>query len=123
QQSSAWQVVTIGGEPGKIIEPTAFAVEPNGTFIVADAPNNRERIQIFTPAGFRIGGFLLPGRLKSRVVIDGAVLNGIGSLQYTGTSILMSQPETGALIAEYALAGGVSRTFGYLRRTGHEDDR
>ena len=122
QQSSAWEIVHIGGEAGRIIDPTAFAVEPQGTFVVADAPNNRERIQIFTPAGFRIGGFLLPGRLKTRVVIDNAVLNGIGSLQYTGTSILMSQPETGALIAEYELNGGVHRTFGRLRRTGHEED-
>src|SRR4051794_32373379 len=123
QQSSAWQIVTIGGESGKIIDPTAFAVEPNGTFIVADAPNNRERIQIFTPAGFRIGGFLLPGRLKPRVVVENAVLSGIGPLQDTGTSILMSQPETGALISEYELNGGVHRTFGQLRPTGHEDDR
>jgi len=122
QMSSAWTVVTIGGESGKIIDPTAFASEPNGTFVVADAPNNRERIQIFTPAGFRIGGFMLPGRLKARVVIDSAVVSGIGSLQYTGTSILMSQPETGALITEYELNGGVHRTFGRLRRTGHEDD-
>ena len=30
-------------------------------------------------------------------MLDNVVLNGIGSLQYTGTSILMSQPETGAL--------------------------
>jgi hypothetical protein len=122
QQSSAWEIVTIGGESGRIIDPTAFAVAPDGTFVVADAPNNRERIQIFTPAGFRIGGFLLPGRLKTRVVIESAVLNGIGSLQYTGRSILMSQPETGALIAEYELNGGVHRTIGRLRRTGHEDD-
>ena len=35
----------------------------------------------------------------------------------------MSQPETGALVTEYALSGGVDRTFGHLRRTGHEDDR
>ena len=116
------KIVTIGGESGKIIDPTAFSVEPNGSFIVADAPNNRERIQIFTSAGFRIGGFLLPGRLKTRVVIENAVLNGIGSLQYTGTSILMSQPETGALISEYELNGGVHRTIGRLRKTGHEDD-
>jgi hypothetical protein len=122
QQSSAWEIVTIGGESGRIIDPTAFAVEPNGTFVVADAPNGRERIQIFTPAGFRIGGFLLPGRLKARVVIDNTVLNGIGSMEYTGTSILMSQPETGALITEYELNGGVHRTIGRLRRTGHEDD-
>jgi hypothetical protein len=122
QQSSSWEIVHIGGEEGRIIDPTAFAVEPNGTFVVADAPNNKERIQIFTPAGFRIGGFLLPGRLRTRVVLGNTVLNGIGSLQYTGTSILMSQPETGALITEYDLRGGANRTFGLLRRTGHEDD-
>ncbi|HJZ78282.1 MAG TPA: hypothetical protein VKE51_41425 [Vicinamibacterales bacterium] len=123
ERSSAWEIVHIGGEEGRIIDPTAFAVEPGGTFVVADAPNNRERIQIFTPAGFRIGGFMLPGRLKTRVVFDNAVLNGIGSLQYTGTTILMSQPETGALITVYELAGGVHRTIGGLRQTGHEDDR
>jgi hypothetical protein len=122
QQSSSWEIVHIGGEEGRIIDPTAFAVEPNGTFVVADAPNNKERIQIFTPAGFRIGGFLLPGRLRTRVVLGNTVLNGIGSLQYTGTSILMSQPETGALITEYDLRGGANRSIGHLRRTGHEED-
>ena len=123
QLASSWEIIQIGAEQGRIIDPTAFAVEADGTFVVADAPNNRERIQIFTPAGFRIGGFLLPGRLQPRVVMGNAVLNGIGSLQYTGTSILMSQPETGALITEYALGGGVNRTIGRLRRTGHEEDR
>ena len=123
QQASAWEIVHIGGESGRIIDPTAFAIEPNGTFVVADAPNGRERIQVFTPAGFRVGGFLLPGRLQSRVVLDGFVLNGIGSLQYTGTSVLMSQPETGALVTEYTLSGGANRTFGQLRPTGHEADR
>jgi len=122
QQASSWEIVHIGGEEGRIIDPTAFAVAPDATFAVADAPNNRERIQIFTPAGFRIGGFLLPGRLKARVMIANTVLNGIGSLQYTGASILMSQPETGALVTEYALNGGAIRSFGHLRRTGHEDD-
>src|SRR5919197_2801114 len=90
--------------------------------MVTYAPNNRERIQIFTPVGFRIGGFMLPGRLRARVVYQGFVLNGIGSLQYTGTSILMSQPETGGLITEYTLAGVPNRTIGNLRRTGHEED-
>ncbi len=121
-RDSAWEIVHIGGEEGRIIDPSAFAVEPNGTFVVADAPNNRERIQIFTPAGFRIGGFLLPGRLKPRVVMGNVVLNGIASLQYTGSSILMSQPDTGALITEFTLGGAVSRTIGALRQTGHEDD-
>jgi hypothetical protein len=121
-RTGVWEIVQIGPEAGKIIDPTAFSVEPNGSFVVADAPNKRERVQIFSSAGFRVGGFILPGRARNRVVLGGIVLNGIGSLQYTGTSILMSQPDHGALISEYTLAGGVNRTFGALRRTGHEDD-
>jgi len=122
RHASSWEIIQIGAEPGRIIGPTAFSVEPQGTFVVADAPSNRERIQVFTPAGFPIAAFWLPGRLKPRVVFGSFVLNGIGSLQYTGTSILMSQPETGALFTEYSLRGSVNRTFGNLRHTGHEDD-
>jgi hypothetical protein len=123
QLESAWQIVTIGAESGKIIDPTAFSVAADGSFAVADAPNSRERIQIFSPVGFRLGGFMLPGRARPRVVYDNFVVSGIGSLQYTGHSILMSQPETGALVTEYALDGTTTRTFGNLRPTGQEDDR
>jgi hypothetical protein len=123
QLESVWQIVTIGAESGKIIDPTAFSVAADGTFAVADAPNNRERIQIFSPVGFRIGGFMLPGRALPRVVYDNFVLSGIGSLQYTGHSVLMSQPETGALVTEYGLDGRTIRIFGNLRQTGHENDR
>ena len=120
---SVWEIIQIGAEPGRIIDPTAFACAPDGTFVVADAPANRERIQIFSPVGFRIGGFFLPGRVRARVVFENLVLNGIGTLQYTGTSILMSWPETGGLVTEFELGGAARRTFGLLRRTGHEDDR
>src|SRR4029077_635165 len=120
---SAWEIVHIGNEPGRILNPFAFAVSADGTFAVADAPNNQERIQIFTPAGFRTGGFTLPGKPRARVVLDGLVLNGIGSLQYTGTSIFLSHPDTGSLVTEYTTTGALVRSFGELRRTGHEDDR
>ena len=122
-RAGSWEIVQIGAESGRIIDPTAFAVAPDGTFVVADAPNGRERIQIFSAAGARSGGFLLPGRLMARVVLEQTVLSGIGSLQFTGTSILMSQPETGALFAEFDVHGGIRRTIGTLRRTGQEDDR
>jgi hypothetical protein len=122
RQTSVWTIVTIGAEEGRIIDPTAFAVGPDGSFVVADAPNNRERIQVFSAAGLRLGGFLLPGRLRTRVTLQNAVLNGIGTLQYTGRSILISQPETGALVAEYTLQGAVSRLIGSLRATGHESE-
>lgn len=121
-QASAWQIVQIGAEPGRIIDPTAFAVAADGSFVVADAPGNRGRIQVFSPVGFRIGGFTLPGAARPRITLEGAVLNGIGSLQYTGTSLMLSQPETGALISEYSLTGQTSRSFGALRPTGQEDD-
>lgn len=122
-KTSSWEIVRIGAEPGRIIDPTAFSVAPDGTFVVADAPGGRERIQIFDVVGFPIGGFSLPGRATARISIDNFVLNGIGTLQYTGNSILMSLPDTGGLITEYQLHGGTSRTFGSLRSTGHEDDR
>jgi hypothetical protein len=123
KKESAWEIVHIGAEPGRIIDPTAFAVAADGTFVVADAPEGRERIQVFTPVGFRVGGFMLPLRKTPRVMLENFVMNGIGSLQFTGTSILLSQPDTGSLVTEYALNGGVVRTYGHLRRTGHEDDR
>ena len=120
---SAWEIVHIGNEPGRILNPFAFSLAADGSFAVADAPNNQERIQIFSPAGFRLSGFTLPGKPRARVVLDGLVLNGIGSLQYTGRSIFLSQPDTGSLVTEYSLTGTPVRSFGELRQTGHEDDR
>ena len=123
RRTRAWEIVKIGAEQGRIIDPTAFAIEGSGAFAVADAPAGRERIQIFSPAGSHVTGFLLPGRVMPRIVHNTQILSGIGSMQYTGRTILISQPETGALITEYALNGAPLRTIGRLRTTGHEDDR
>jgi hypothetical protein len=122
-KTGAWRIVQIGQEEGRIIEPTAFSLHPNGTFAVADAPDRRERVQFFTSGGARFGGFLLPGRAAARVVIGTLVLNGTGSLQYTGRSVLVSRPEDGSLFTEYSLSGDVIRYFGALRVTGQEADR
>jgi hypothetical protein len=51
------------------------------------------------------------------------VLNGVGSMQYTGRSVLVNQPETGSLMTEYGMSGTPLRTFGMLRPTGHEAER
>ena len=113
----------IGAEDGRVIEPSAFDVAFNGSFAVADAPNGRERVQIFDAAGVRTGGFLLPGRGASRVVLGTLSLNGVGTLSFNGRSLLMSHPETGWLITEYALTASPMRSIGQLRKTGHESDR
>ena len=121
--ATATKLVQIGAEDGRVIEPSAFDVAFNGSFAVADAPNRRERVQIFDAGGVRTGGFLLPGRGESRVVLGTLSLNGVGTLAFTGRSLLMSHPETGWLITEYGLAGTPIRSIGRLRKTGHESDR
>lgn len=122
-QKAARKLVQIGAEEGKVIEPSAFDVAINGSFAVADGPNGRERVQIFDAAGVRTGGFILPGRGVSRVVLGTTVLNGVGTLSYDGRSMLMSHTETGWLITQYALDGTPLRSIGQLRKTGHEADR
>jgi hypothetical protein len=119
----ATKLVQIGAEEGRLIEPSAFDVANNGTFAVADGPNGRERISIFNPAGGWTGGFFLPGRGASRVVLGSLSLNGVGTLSFNGQSLLMSHPETGWLITEYGSAGTPIRSVGQLRKTGHEPDR
>ena len=118
-----WPIVHVGPEPGRIIGPTAFSLAADGSFAVADAPAGSDRVQVFSLAGFRTGGFTLPTTTRPRVTFNGVVMSGIGSLQFNGTSILLSQPETGSLVTEYSLSGATIRTFGRLRATNHEADR
>jgi hypothetical protein len=118
----AVKIVQIGSESGRILRPTAFDSSPEGTFVVADAPGNQQRIQFFTHAGGGMGGFTMAGRPVPQITLGNLVLSGVGSLKYTGTSILLSQPEIGALVTEYELNGATRRTFGELRPTGQEKD-
>jgi hypothetical protein len=120
---AAKKVVDIGAEPGRVLDPTAFDVDPSdGSFAVADAPLRQPRVQLFTADGRRLGGFTLPEREKPRLILQSAVLNGIGSIQYAGGHILINQPETGALVSELGPFGTPVRAFGTLRATGHEAD-
>jgi hypothetical protein len=118
------KIIQIGQEAGRVLDPSAFDMDPaDGSFVVADAPNGRERLQVFMAAGTRTGGFTIPGRELPRLTLDNMVLNGVGSLQYTGTSVLLNQPERGWLVTELSLDGTPTRTFGTLRPTGHEAER
>lgn len=121
--TTTWKLVDIGQEEGRLLDPSAFDAEPGGSFVVADAPGSRERVQVFSESGRKLGGFTLPGRAAARLTIGSIVVSGVGSLQYTGTALLMSQPETGALMSEYGLGGTPTRSMGTLRPTGHEQDR
>ena len=117
------KVVDIGGEEGRVLEPTAFDVAPNGTFAVSDAPRGQERLQVFDPTGKWIAGFFLPGRAETRVSIGGLAIGGVSTLAFLGNGIALNQPETGSLITEYGLSGTPVRSIGTLRATGLENDR
>jgi hypothetical protein len=121
-QTSARALVQVGVEEGRILRPSAFDSARDGSFVLADAPYGKERIQVFNPEGQRIAGFELTGGSMPRITLGSLVLNGIGSLCYTGSTILISRPETGGLITEYDIWGRARRTIGRLRPTGHEED-
>jgi hypothetical protein len=118
----ARKAVDIGGEPGRILEPYGFDVAADGTFVVADVPRSQERVQTFDATGGFKTGFFLQARPVVRVTIGSAVLSGIGAIEHTGRSLLLSYPETGALFTEYALSGAITRSFGTLRISGHEQE-
>jgi len=115
------EIVTIGAEPGRILRPYAFDLAPDDTFVVADAPQNRARVQFFTASGSPIGGFSLQLR-DVPIILDSVVISGLASLAYSGRAIFLSQPFAGSLISEHGIDGVSARTFGQLRPTGYEND-
>jgi len=114
------KAVEIGQEDGRIIQPTGFDIAADGRFVVADLPRAQQRIQVFGADGTRMGGFFLPGQPAARIMIGNLMLNGAGSVQHTGQTLLISHPESGALFTEYSLAGYALRSIGRLRETGFE---
>lgn len=122
-QEAAKKLIEIGTEPGRVLAPTAFRLARDGSFAIADAPGGIPRVQMFTTSGSSLGGFYLQGRAIPRILLGTLVLSGIGGMEYTGRSILLSQPENGALVVEYSADGRPLRSFGELRATGQEGDR
>jgi hypothetical protein len=116
------KIVQIGAEPGRILMPTAFDSAPDGSFVVADTPRDQQRLQFFLPSGTTMGGFTMPSRGAPQVTLGNLYLSGLASLEYTGQTVLISQPENGALVIEYLPTGTPLRTFGELRATGQEKD-
>jgi hypothetical protein len=122
-RTRAQKIVEIGGEEGRIIQPSGFDIAKDGGIAVADVPRLQQRIQAFDPSGTRINGFFLPGQPAARVTIGNLMLNGASSIQHTGRTLLISHPESGSLFTEYSLGGYAQRSIGALRATGFEDDR
>jgi len=115
------KIVDIGIELGQLLEPGVLSLADE-VFAVADGPGGFDRVQFFSMRGTRLGGFYLPRRTTPRWVAGGIVLNGIGGLHFTGSTVLLNMPDTGALISEFDLEGRVTRRVGVLRRTGMEAD-
>ncbi len=116
------QVVSIGQELGKLLEPGVLSLAGNDIFAVADGPGGYERIQYFGLDGTRVGGFYLPRRIGTRFTVGAVMVNGVSSMTFTGRTFVINQPQTGALITELNLEGHVVRSIGAFRKTGHESD-
>jgi hypothetical protein len=122
-RTAARTLVDIGQEDGRLLQPKGFDVSSDGRIVVADAPRNRHRIQVFDAAGVRQAGFYLQGQPAAQVVVDNLMLNGTGSVHFAGSRLLLSHPESGVLVTAYTPAGYPTMTFGLLRPTGFESDR
>jgi hypothetical protein len=117
------KILEIGQEDGRVIQPTGFDVAADGRFVVADVPRAQQRVQTFDRTGKLLTGFFLPGAPAARVILGNMMLNGASSVQHTGSTLLISHPESGALFTEYSPGGYAQRSIGRLRTTGFEDDR
>jgi hypothetical protein len=123
-KKSAVKLVEIGPELGRILQPRGFDTSRTGSFVVADAPRSIDRIQIFGAGGIRTGGFFLPARDHQAAIEFGArVVSGIGAIQYAGSNLVISHPESGSLFTQYSPGGYPQRSYGRLRATGQEQDR
>ena len=120
---AAWRtstpIVTIGQAQGELLQPSAFDASGE-QFVVSDAPFGLDRLQVFFKDGTALGAFQPQVRSLPRVTFGSVVMNGAGSLEFTGASILLSEPDTGWLVTEYSVKGAPLRYFGRLRSTGHE---
>jgi hypothetical protein len=119
-RQSATPIVSVGPEEGRLVQPVAFSVASDGSFVVADAPFGRERVQLFAVDGTRLRGFVLPRPVEPLVQFGGMVLNGVGSLQYDGESIYVNDPRSGSLVTVYSVDGMPTASIGRMRPTGFE---
>jgi hypothetical protein len=123
KKTATRKILEIGQEDGRVIQPTGFDVAADGRFVVADVPRSQQRVQTFDRSGKLLTGFFLPGMPAARVVLGNVMLNGASSVQHTGSTLLISHPESSALFTEYSPGGFAQRSIGRLRTTGFEDDR
>ena len=117
------KILEIGGEQGRVLSPGVLDLSRDDIIAVADAPQGQERIQYFSLTGSRLGGFWLAKRVAPRLVIGPLVLNGVGSMHFTGKTFLVSEPDAGGLFLERDIEGTVLRQIGILRPTSQESDR
>ena len=122
---AAKKIIDIGAEPGRVLDPSAFDIDPaDGSFVVADAPLRRPRIQVFTaqrrpPRRLHAAG----AREAARVTLE----SGRAERHRFDPVHRRRDPDQPARdrrarVGAVDSYGEPRRTFGQLRATGQEAD-
>src|SRR5262245_14976071 len=122
KQTTIRKILQVGFEQGQVIQPGALALSPSDVIAVSDAPAGYERIQTFDLNGTFQNGFYFKTPAAPRLTAGRIILNGVGSMQFTGSSFYVNHPEASSLIQEIDLQGNERRRIGTLRATGQESD-
>ena len=107
-----------------MLEPTAFDLAPDGRLSSPMRRTGASGCRSSTSPATGLTGFTLPGRARRRASASAASRSAASARwRFSADGVALNQPETGALITEYGLAGTPLRSIGALRTTGHEADR
>src|SRR5262245_7877208 len=74
---SARKLITIGAEPGRLLDPSAFDLASDESFVVTDAPGGQPRVQVFLNTGSTVSVFRIPGGGLPRITFGNLVLGGL----------------------------------------------
>jgi hypothetical protein len=121
-RSASRRVVQVGTEPGHLMSPSGFSLGPNDVLAVTDQPGAYARVQYFSADGRLISLFWRTPQPGVRMTLGRLTLGGPGAMAFTGRTVLINAPDTGALINEYGTAGEPLRSIGRLRPTAQEAD-
>lgn len=121
-RATSRRIIDVGYEPGRILNPSGFALGPNDILAITDTPGGLTRVQYFDETGRQINAFYVAPQPGARMALGRITLRSAGALAFTGRTFIINAPSMGALMSEFDATAEPVRSIGVLRPTGHEAD-